>query len=84
VKYKVVIPTWDEGVLTCEMVNGKEVVIHAPKNMAWAIGKPTTEVFHLYTYLGRNNGGTVIEPLHPKRKLRVVRKKRRVIRIRRK
>lgn len=79
-KYKVVIPNWYEGVLTCEMVNEKEVVIHAPKHMAWAIGKDTREAFAFY---GSRPGAT-ITPQSGKKKLRVVRKKRRVIRIRRK
>lgn len=79
-KYKVVIPNWYEGVLTCEMVNGKEVVIHAPKHMAWAIGKPTQEAFAFYGY----RKGATITQIAGKKKLRVVRKKRRVIRIRRK
>lgn len=83
-KYHVVIPNWYEGVLTCEMVNGKEVVIHAPKHMAWAIGKSTYEVFHFYRTIGKNRGGTQIVLVPSKKKLRIVRKSRRVIRIKRK
>lgn len=78
-RYRVVIPNWYEGVLTCEDVNNKEVVIHAPETMTWAVGKPLTEVLFLYRYLGRNNGGTVVEPVgKPTRKIKVVRKKRTV------
>lgn len=79
-KYHVVIPNWYEGVLTCEMVNGKEVVIHAPKHMAWAIGKTTQEAFAFY---GSRPGATINQRAG-KKKLRIIRKSRRVIRIRRK
>lgn len=79
-KYRVVIPNWYEGVLTCEMVNGKETVIHAPKHMAWAIGKTTQEAFAFYG----SRPNAEINQVAAKKKLRIVRKKRRVIRIRRK
>lgn len=83
-RYRVIVPNWHSGVLTCETINGKEIVIHASTSMSWAVGKPLTEALFLYRYLGRNNGGTVVEPLGRKKKrIKIVRKKKRVIRINR-
>lgn len=85
-RYRVDIPGWYEGVLTCEEVGGKDIVVEAPEHMKWAVGKNTLEVFAYYRYMGRNNGGTVIEPVgskQRKRKIKVVSRKKRVVRIKR-
>jgi hypothetical protein len=74
-RYKVTVPGYS-GVITTELVNGKEVVIAAPKTMAWAVGKDIREASAYY----RARPGGVIEPVGKKKKL-VVRRKKRVVRI---
>ncbi|GAA2554801.1 hypothetical protein GCM10010423_64970 [Streptomyces levis] len=77
-RYKVTVPGYS-GIITTEMVEGKEVVIAAPKNMTWAVGK---NIWEAAAYYRARPGGTV-EPIGGKKKI-VRRKKKLVVRIRRK
>jgi hypothetical protein len=73
-RYRITVPGYT-GVITTEIVNGKEVVIAAPKTMAWAVGKTIWEASAYY----RARPGGTIEPIGKKK--RIVRRKKRVVRI---
>jgi len=77
-RYKVTVPHYS-GIITTEVVDGKEMVIAAPKTMAWAVGKTIWEASAYY----RARPGGIIEPVGGKKRI-VRRKKQRVVRIRRK
>jgi len=73
-RYRVTIPNWYSGEIRTEIVEGKEVVIYAPPNMVWAVGKDMREVSAFYR---ARTGGTV-EPISGRK---IVRRKKRTVRV---
>jgi len=73
-RYRVTVPNWYSGVITTEMVDGKEIVIQTTMS-PWSVGKDIREVSAYYR--ARTDG--TVEPIGGKKK--IIRRKRRTIKI---